>query len=94
MFFPKHDEDRKIELTLAWKDNKLYIQNNMPYDILIEGVENGVEMKDEERPKIDLTDIDNFEYDLPKMKSKGKSLVTLFYLHIFEFLFWRGSFGE
>ena len=73
MFFPKHDEDRKIELTLAWKDNKLYIQNNMPYDILIEGVENGVEMKDEERPKIDLTDIDNFEYDLPKMKSKGKS---------------------
>ncbi|MCR5691027.1 MAG: hypothetical protein K6G62_02300, partial [Eubacterium sp.] len=73
MFFPKHDEPKKIQLTMAWKDNKLYIQNNMPFDILIEGVENGVEIKDEERPKIDLSDVENFEYELPKMKSKGKS---------------------
>lgn len=69
----KNTEPKKIELTLAWKDDKLYIQNNMPYDILIEGVENGVEIKDEERPKIDMEDIDNFTYELPKMKSKGKS---------------------
>lgn len=69
----KKSEPRKIELTLAWKDDKLYIQNNMPYDILIEGVENGVEIRDEERPKIDMEDINNFTYELPKMKSKGKS---------------------
>ena len=69
----KKSEPKKIELTLAWKDDKLYIQNNMPYDILIEGVENGVEIKDEERPKIEMEDIDNFTYELPKMKSKGKS---------------------
>lgn len=69
----KKSEPKKIELTLAWKDDKLYIQNNMPYDILIEGVENGVEIMDEERPKIEMEDIDNFTYELPKMKSKGKS---------------------
>lgn len=69
----KNAEPKKIELTLAWKDDKLYIQNNMPYDILIEGVENGVEIKDEERPKIEMEDIENFTYELPKMKSKGKS---------------------
>lgn len=69
----KQEEPKKIELTLAWKDDKLYIKNNMPYDILIEGVENGVEIKDEERPKIEMEDIDNFVYELPKMKSKGKS---------------------
>ena len=69
----KKSEPKKIELTLAWKDDKLYIQNNMPYDILIEGVENGVEIKDEERPKIEMEDIDKFTYELPKMKSKGKS---------------------
>ena len=77
MFFPKNEEPKKIELTLAWKDDKLYIQNNMPYNILIEGVENGVEIRDEERPHINLEDVANFDYNLPKMKSKGKSRLPL-----------------
>ncbi len=77
MFFPKNEEPKKIELTLAWKDDKLYIQNNMPYNILIEGVENGVEIRDEERPHINLEDVANFDYHLSKMKSKGKSRLPL-----------------
>ncbi len=69
----KDDIPRKIELTLAWKNDKLYIQNNMPYDILIEGVENGVEMLDMERPTLDMEDVEQFSYELPKPKSTGKS---------------------
>lgn len=66
----------KINLTFAWKDDKLYIQNNMNCDILMEGVENGVQMLDEERPKLDLTDVEQFAYDLPKMESKGKARLS------------------
>lgn len=61
----------KINLTFAWKDDRLYIQN---CDILMEGVENGVQMLDEERPKLDLTDVEQFAYDLPKMESRRLSL--------------------
>lgn len=49
----------------------------MPYNILIEGVENGVEIRDEERPHINLEDVANFDYHLSKMKSKGKSRLPL-----------------
>ena len=66
----------KIQLTLAWKDNKLYIQNNMPFDILIEGVENGVQMLDEERPTLDLDEVDSFSYELPKLESKGSARLS------------------
>ena len=62
---------RKIDLNFAWKDGKLYIQNNMDCDILIEGIESGVQMLDEERPSLDLSEVDNFSYELPKIKSKG-----------------------
>ncbi|MDY3908618.1 MAG: hypothetical protein SOZ48_02645 [Eubacterium sp.] len=40
----------------------------------MEGVENGVQMLDEERPKLDLTDVEQFAYDLPKMESRRLSL--------------------
>lgn len=76
VYKPKNDIPKKIELTLAWKDNKLYIQNNMPYDILIEGIENGVEMLDEERPTLELSDIDEFSYELPKMESRGSARLS------------------
>lgn len=63
----------KLNLTFAWKDDKLYIKNNMDCDILMEGVENGVQMLDAERPKLDMEQVDDFNYDLPKMKSRGKA---------------------
>ncbi len=67
---------RKIELTLAWKDDKLYIQNNMPYDILIEGLENGVEILDTERPTLDMADVEQFSYELPKPHGTGKARLS------------------
>lgn len=69
----KGENERKIDLTFAWKDNKLYIRNNMGCDILMEGVETGVEMLDMERPVLDMEDVEQFAYDLPKMKSRGKA---------------------
>lgn len=73
IYSEKESVPEKIKLTLAWKNGKLYIQNNMPFDILMEGVENGVRMLDEERPKLDMNDIDEFSYELPTLESKGKS---------------------
>lgn len=73
IYSKKVDRPRRIELKFAWKDGKLYIQNDMNCDILIEGVENGVQMLDEERPSLDMEDVDNFSYSLSKMKSRGKS---------------------
>lgn len=66
----------KLDLTLAWKDGKLYIKNNMNCDILIEGVENGVRMLDEERPKLDMSKVENFSYDLPKLSSGGSAKLS------------------
>lgn len=65
-----------INLTLAWKEDKLYIQNNMDCDIIIEGVDSGVQILDEERPSMDLTEVENLEYSLPKLKSKGKAKLS------------------
>ncbi len=73
MYNRREDIPRKIELSFAWRDGKLYIQNHMDCDILIEGVENGVQMLDEERPTLDMEEVDNFSYDLPKLKSKGSA---------------------
>jgi len=73
IFKNKEAVPQKIQLTLAWKNDKLYIQNNMSCDILIEGVENGVQILDEERPQLDMDEIDKFSYDLPKLKSKGSA---------------------
>ncbi|MCI8377252.1 MAG: ABC transporter ATP-binding protein/permease [Lachnospiraceae bacterium] len=61
----------KISLNLAWKDGKIYIQNNMECDILLEGQENGVQMLDEERPKFDMDEIEKVSYNLEKPASKG-----------------------
>ena len=43
----------------------------MNCDILLEGQENGVQMLDEERPTLDMEEIDKFSYNLSKLPSKG-----------------------
>ncbi len=67
------DTNRKLELSFAWRDGKLYIRNNMNCDVFLEGVENGIQMLDKERPKLDMEEVEKLSYDLPKPKSKGKS---------------------
>ena len=73
MYYGKEQPARKISLNLAWKDDKLYIQNNMDCDILLEGMENGVNMLDEERPKFDMDEMEKVSYNLPKLPSKGEA---------------------
>lgn len=71
MYCGKHQIPQKISLNLAWKDGKLYIQNNMNCDILLAGQENGVQMLDMERPKLEMGEVEKFSYELPKIPSKG-----------------------
>lgn len=73
LYYGKEQEQQKISLNLAWKDGKLYIQNNMDCDILLAGQENGVQMLDAERPKLELDEVDKFSYNLSKLPSKGSA---------------------
>ena len=52
-------EDSQIRLNLAWKDGKLYIQNLMDYDLIMEGEENGIQILDTERPSLEMEEIEN-----------------------------------
>lgn len=71
----KGDIPVPVKLNLAWKDGKLYIQNEMGCDVLLEGAANGVQMLDEERPTFDLEEMDKISYDLPRLKgSKNATL--------------------
>lgn len=69
-------KEEKIRLKFAWKDGKLYIQNDMDCDVLMEGAETGCQILDEERPEIDLIDIDNFSYDLETLPSKKSAKLS------------------
>lgn len=71
VYYDKGQAPEKISLNLAWKDGKIYIQNNMGCDILLEGQENGVQMLDEERPTFDMDEIEKVSYNLEKPASKG-----------------------
>ncbi len=75
-------DDPQIRLNLAWKNGKLYVQNAMQCDVILEGEESGCRMVDAEKPKLDLTDVDNFSYDLKKLPSKRSA--TLSHREIFR----------
>lgn len=70
-------ETDKIRLSLAFKDGKLYIKNHMHYDVILAGEESGVKMLDESRPKLNMEELKKFSYDLPKLKSRGKSELSV-----------------
>lgn len=70
-FYHRKDEiPDKIKLNFVWKDEKLYIQNLMSNDIVITNEENGVQILDEERPSLDISDIENFQYNLSRLDEK------------------------
>lgn len=70
------DDVPQIRLNLAWKNGKLYVQNVMEYDVILEGDEVGCRMLDEERPQLDMTDVDNFSYDLEKLPPKKSATLS------------------
>ncbi len=73
LFCGKGDSLEQIKLNIVWKDHKLFIQNLMNYDIVLEGEENGFQILDEERPKLDMEEVDSFSYDLSKLPDKGNA---------------------
>lgn len=62
-----------INMNMVWKDDKLYIQNIMEYDIIFEGEENGVQILDTERPGLEMDEVENLQYDLTRLPSKGNA---------------------
>ncbi len=58
-----------IRLNLAWKHGKLYIQNLTDCDLILAGTEAGCEMLDTHRPNVEMTEVENFEFSLPRLKN-------------------------
>lgn len=63
------DEGEKIQLNIAWKGGKLYIQNLSDYDVLLAGQEIGCEMFDTNKPDVKMEEVENFEFNLPVLKN-------------------------
>ena len=67
---PKKSKDHApIRLNLAWKHGKLYIQNLTDCDVILAGTEAGCEMLDTHRPNVEMTEVENFEFSLPRLKN-------------------------
>lgn len=62
-----------INMNMVCKDGKLYIQNIMEYDIIFESEENGVQILDTERPGLEMDEVENLQYDLTRLPSKGNA---------------------
>lgn len=58
----------KINLNFAWKNGKLYIQNLEDYDVLLAGTEVGCEMLDTHKPNVEMTNVEEFDFSLPRLK--------------------------
>lgn len=77
IYYRQDEIPEKLRLNFVWKDEKLYIQNLMPNDIVVANEENGVQILDEERPSLDIKDVENFEYDLSRLDEKKNSRLPL-----------------
>lgn len=71
IYHKKHEAPPSIKINMVWKDGKLYLQNLMDYDIVTEGEENGIQILDKERPRLDIDNIENISYDLSKLPVRG-----------------------
>lgn len=63
------EKHERIRLNLAWKNGKLYIQNLEDYDVLLEGEDVGCEMLDSQKPDIEMTSVEEFDFALPKIET-------------------------
>lgn len=68
---------QKIKLNLAWKHGKLYIQNLTDCDVILAGTEAGCEIIDAHRPNVEMTEVENFEFSLPRLKKHTSAKLGL-----------------
>ncbi len=73
IYYKKHEATPVFNLNMVWKDNKLYIQNLMDYDIIFEGEENGIQILNTERPALEMEEIENLSYDLERLSTTGNA---------------------
>lgn len=73
IYYKKHEAPPAFNLNMVWKDNKLYIQNLMDYDIIFEGEENGIQILDTKRPALEMEEIENLSYDLDRLSTTGNA---------------------
>lgn len=66
----RDSKDPQIRLNLAWKDGKLYVQNLMEEDVVLAGEEAGCQMLDRHKPELDLSDVNDFVFDLERLPAK------------------------
>lgn len=66
-------ENRKLHINLAWKDGKIYIQTEDDVNLVLTGEESGCVMLDQNRPKLDQSEMEEVAYDLPKLQA-GRSM--------------------
>lgn len=71
LFYNENHVPEKLNLNLVYQDGKLYIQSPDKLDLVVENKESGFKILDEERPKIDMTEIEQYSCDLDKIKAKG-----------------------
>lgn len=69
LYHEKEEENRGIQLNLAWKHGKLYIQNLADCDVILAGSEAGCEMVDAHRPNVEMREVENFDFALPRLKN-------------------------
>ena len=73
--YQEEKTDAKIQLNLAWKEGKLYIQSPDDVTLVLAGEESGCVMRDESRPKLEQSQIDTVSYELsPIASDKNASL--------------------
>ncbi len=74
--FGDDDEDSNIVINLAYKDGKLYLQNLSNVDIIMAGDESGCQMIDDYSPKLEMEEVDDFDYKLEHLKPQKKSSLS------------------
>jgi ABC-type lipoprotein export system ATPase subunit len=62
-------ETGKIQMDLAWKDGKLYIQSVDQTPLVLAGDEAGCVMLDQHRPQLEQSQAEEVSYDLPSLKT-------------------------
>lgn len=67
------ETSQPIDIKIVLRDGKIYLSCDSEQDVVITGAASGVEMVDGERPKLDITDIENFEYELKKPEHLKKA---------------------
>lgn len=73
LYFDKYAPPSDVSINIVIKDNKIYIDSAGERDIVIAGEASGVKLLDIDRPKLDINDIENFEYNLSPPKESKKA---------------------